>query len=136
MMIKNFIPQPYIGENPLPTYVSKLRQYILVGTIAGGYKITLAKLTIGDSISASNLLTHALFESYNDHGEQMALSRTRVSGHEREFWAVKNAMINVGIEFKNVTSCSSEEIMKSLGAWFRKQNSDIKYCSVVSHTSH
>ena len=135
-MIKNFIPQPYAGENPLPNYVSKLRQYILFGTIAGGYKITLAKLTIGDSISANNLLTHALFESYNDHGEQMAIARTRVSGPDSEFWAVKNAMFNVGIEFENVTFCNSEEILKSLGDWFCEQNSDIENYSLVSHTSH
>lgn len=136
MLIKNYIPQPYKGANPLPTYVSDLRQYILIGNITGGYKITLAKLTIGDSISAGNTLTHALFESYSDHGEQMAVARTRVSGHDSEFWAVKNAMFNVGIEFENVTFCSSEEILKSLGDWFCVQNSDIENYSLVSHTSH
>lgn len=136
-MITNFIPKSYEGDNPLPSYVANLRKYILIGTIMGGYKITLAKLTIGNSVSAGNSLTHALFESYSDHGEQMAVARTRVSGHESEFWAVKNAMFNTGVEFINVTSCSSEEILKSLGNWFCEQNPDIEYCSFMSpHISH
>jgi len=136
MLIKNFIPRPYKGENPLPIYVSDLRQYILIGNVTGGYKITLAKLTVGNSISAGNPLTHALFESYSDHGERMAVTRTRVSGYESEFWAVKNAMFNAGIEFSNVTSCNSEEIMKSLGDWFCEQNSDIENYSLMSHIRH
>ena len=84
-MITNFIPRPYEGENPPPSYVTDLRKYVLIGTITGDYKITLAKLTVGDSVSVGNSLTHALFESYSDHGEQMAVARTRVSGNESEF---------------------------------------------------
>ena len=70
-MITSFIPKSYEEDNPLPTYVTDLRKYILIGTTMGRYKITLAKLTVSNSVSAGNSLTHALFESYSDHGEQI-----------------------------------------------------------------
>lgn len=135
-MIKSFTPRPYEGENPLPTYATDLRKYTLLGTIAGGYKITLARLTIGDSVSAGNPLTHALFESFTDHGERMAVNRTRVSGYDREFWAVKNAMQGVGVELADVTPCGSGELLKALGDWFRGQNPEIENCSLVSRSCH
>ena len=84
------------------------------------------------SLSAGSLLAHALFESFTDHGERMAVHRTRVSGHDREFWAVKNALVGAGVEFANVTSCSNEEILNALGDWFRGANPEIASCSVVS----
>ena len=61
-MIKNFTPMPYEGINPLPDYVTGIRTYELVGTVPGGYVVTLGKLTVGESMSAGNPLTHAIFE--------------------------------------------------------------------------
>ena len=58
-MIKDFTPMPFEGINPLPDYVSNVRAYTLIGTVPGGYKVTLAKLTVGDSMSAGNPLAHA-----------------------------------------------------------------------------
>ena len=46
-MIKNFTPMPYEGINPLPDYVTGIRTYELVGTVPGGYVVTLGKLTVG-----------------------------------------------------------------------------------------
>ena len=62
-MIKNFTPMPFEGINPLPDYVTNVRAFTLVGTAPGGYRVTLAKLTVGESKSAGNPLGHALFES-------------------------------------------------------------------------
>jgi len=134
-MIKDFTPRPYDGENPLPTYVSNRRTYELIGTVASGYKITLARLTVGDSVSADTPLTHALFESFTDHGERMAIARTRVSGYDREFWAVKNVMQEVGIEFadnRGVTFYNSESSLEVLGEWFQGQNPDIVKIEVLT----
>lgn len=48
-MIKNFEPQPYDGLNPLPSYVTNVSSFTLTGSVPGGYEITLAKLTVGES---------------------------------------------------------------------------------------
>ena len=135
-MIKNFTPQPFEGGNPLPDYVGNKSEYTLVGEVPGGYKITLAKLTVGDSISAGNPLAHALFESYTDHGERAKVARTRVSGFDREFIATRSAMSETGVEFHPTVSCSNETILESLGEWFMVQNPEISGVSVVSQTCH
>ena len=135
-MIKDFTPMSYEGINPLPDYVTNVRAYTLVGTAPGGYRVTLAKLTVGESKSAGNPLAHALFESFSDHGEQKKAARTRVSGFDREFTAVKNAMFAAGVEFTSSPPCSSEEILNAFGEWFMSRNSEIVSCSVVSQTCH
>lgn len=98
-MIRNFNPRPFEGSNPLPTYVSNTRIFTLTAVAPGGYIITLAWLTVGDSVSAGNPLAHALFESFSDHGERKKVARTRVSGFDREYLAAKNAMMETSIEF-------------------------------------
>ncbi|MBR1760240.1 MAG: hypothetical protein IJ741_03570 [Schwartzia sp.] len=135
-MIKSFTPRPFARMNPLPSYVTKVRTYILTALVVGGYKITLAILSIGDSVSAGNPLTHAMFESFSDHGERMSVTRTRVSGCEREFTAVKNAMAGAGVEFDPVAPCESEKMLQALGDWFQGQNPEIQSCSLVSQTCH
>ena len=54
-MIKDFTPMPFEGINPLPDYVSNVRAYTLIGTVPGGYKVTLAKLTVGDSMRRTRI---------------------------------------------------------------------------------
>lgn len=139
-MIKSFTPRPYDGFHPLPSYATNVRTYLLTGTvvIAGRqpYEITLAILSIGESVSAGNPLTHAAFESFDSHGERMATTRSRVGGHDREFSAVKNAMIDAGVEFAPVTICESEKFLEALGAWFCGQNPDLKKYRVLSQTRH
>ena len=123
-MIKDFTPMPYEGINPLPDYVTNVRAYTLVGTAPG------------ESKSAGNPLAHALFESFSDHGEQKKAARTRVSGFDREFIAVKNAMIETGMDFFPTLSSPCEEVLRSLGDWFMVSNPEITECSVVSQTCH
>lgn len=135
-MVKNFTPRPYEGGNPLPDYVSNKSEYTLIGDAPGGYKITLAKLTVGESMSAGNPLAHALFESYTDHGERAKVARTRVSGFDREFMAVRSAMSEAGVEFNPSLSCPSEDILKALGEWIAEQNPEITGVSVVSQSCH
>lgn len=135
-MIKNFVPQPYEGINPMPDYVSNIRSYTLVGTAPGNYVVTLARLTVGESLSAGNPLTHALFESFTDHGERMKAARTRVSGYDREFIAVKNAMIETGVVFYPTLSSTCEELLQSLGEWFTVENTEITEFAVMSQTCH
>lgn len=135
-MIKDFTPMPYEGINPLPDYVTNVRAYTLVGIAPGGYRVTLAKLTVGESKSAGNPLGHALFESFSDHGEQKKAVRTRVSGADREFIAVKNAMIEAGVEFYPTLPSPCEDVLSSLGDWFTVSNPEITECSVVSQTCH
>lgn len=136
MIIKSFTPRSFDGLNLLPSYVSNVKSYTLTASVKGGYVITLAKLSVGNSVSAGNPLTHASFESFSDHGEQMATARTRMSGHEREFTAVKNAMMDVGVEFAPVTPCDSKKLLNALGDWLREQNPDIEYCTLVSQSRH
>lgn len=131
-MIKNYNPRPFEQFNPLPTYVAITEQYELLAKTKAGYTITLAKLTVGKSVSAGNQLSHALFEGFTDHGERMAVARTRVSGYERVFNAVMNAMMEVGVKFEAVTPCHSETMLTALGAWIQLRNSDIEQYEVVS----
>lgn len=63
-MIRNFTPQNYNGLNSLPNYVSNIKIFTLIGDISGGYKITLARLTVGNSDSAGNSLSHDRIEVY------------------------------------------------------------------------
>lgn len=136
-MIKNFIPKPFEGGNPLPDYVSKVSRYELVGTVPGGYRVTLAKLAVGSSVSAGNPLSHALFESYTDHGERAKVARTRVSGSDMGFISVRSAMSETGVEFHPALPCSEEDVLRALGEWFKVQNPEISEVSVVvSQTCH
>lgn len=139
-MIKSFTPRPYDGDNLLPSYVTNVRNYELVGLVDIGsgspYVITLAKLSVGESLSAGNPLAHAAFESFDDHGRRMATARSRMNGHEREVAAVKNAMIDAGVEFAPVTFCEPEKFLGALGAWFLGQNPDMKKYLVLSQTRH
>lgn len=135
-MIKNFVPQQYAGINALPAYVTNTRSFTLVGTVPGKYVITLAKLTVGESDSAGNALSHALFESFTDHGERAKAARTRVSGFDREFIAIKNAMIETGVEFHPALSSPCESILLSLGEWFAAENLEITGFSLVSQSCH
>ena len=130
-MIKNFTPMPFDGGNPLPVYANNINEYELIGNAPGGYKITLAKLTVGESKSAGNPLAHALFESYTDHGERAKVARTRVSGYDREFIAVRSAMAEAGVEFHPTLPCSCEEMLENLGDWFAIQNDELSEVSVV-----
>ncbi len=131
-MIKNYVPKPFIGTNQLPNYVSNVKKYILNGTITGGYIIRLAKLTVGESTSNGVILSHARFQSYSDHGKRKSDIKTRVSGYNREFNAIKNVMFEAGVEFDNVTFGSTEEIINALGEWFKRHNSDILSYSLMS----
>lgn len=136
-MIKKFIPLPFEGDNPLPAYVDNVSVYELVGTVPGGYKVTLAKLTVGESKSAGNPLAHALFESFTDHGERAKVARTRVSGYDREFIAVRSAMAEAGVEFHPMLPCSCEDMLEKLGDWFAVQNPELTEVSVaVSQSCH
>lgn len=135
-MIKNFTPAPYAGINSLPLYVTGVREYTLVGTTNAGYVITLGRLTVGSSLSAGNPLSHALFESFSDHGERMKTARTRVSGKNQELVAVKNAMAETGIEFNPALPNSCETILYSLGQYFQSANPDIREFSLMSQTCH
>lgn len=135
-MIKKFTPQTYDGINPLPNYVANVRIFTLIGNISGDYKITLARLTVGDSVSGGNSLSHALFESFTDHGDRAKTARTRVNGYDGEFTAVKTAMSETGVEFNPTLPCSPEIVLHSLGNWFTTSNSEINAFSIVSQTCH
>ncbi len=135
-MIKNYNPRPFERSNPLPTYVAITEQYELLAKTKTGYTITLAKLTVGKSVSAGNQLSHALFEGFTDHGERMAVARIRVSGYERVFNAIMNAMMEVGVEFESVTPCHSEIMLTALGAWIQARNPGIEHYEVVSQSCH
>lgn len=135
-MIKNFIPQKFDGSNPLPNYAGNVRAYTLLAKVPGDYTITLGKITVGDSVSGGNQLTHVMFESFTDHGERRKVARTRASGYDREFIAVKNAMIETGVEFNPTISSPCETILRSLGEWFQQHNSEIVSTLLVSQTCH
>lgn len=135
-MIKYFTPQPYDGLNFLPDYVKNKRIYTLEGTTSGGYVITLAKLTVAESVSAGTPLSHAVFESFTDHGQRMKAARTRVSGIDKDFVAAKSAMMETGVEFHPALPNSCETILYSLGEWFQVQNPEIEALAVVSQTCH
>ena len=133
-MIKIFTPEQYAGVNSLPLYVTGVREYTLVGTTKEGYVITLGRLSVGNSLSAGNPLSHALFESFTDHGERMKTARTRVSGKNQELVAVKNAMTETGIEFNPALPNSCETILYSLGQYFQSVNPDIREFALMSQT--
>ena len=135
-MIKNYNPRPFEQFISLPTYVAITDRYNLLAKTKTGYTIMLATLTIGGSVSAGNSLTHVLFESFSDHGERMAIVRTRVSGHNRVFSAVMNAMMDAGVEFESVTPCHSETMLTALGAWIQARNTDIDQYEIVSQICH
>ena len=135
-MIKSFTPKEYDGLNTLPTYASNLKSFVLVAKVPGDYEITLARLVVGESVSAGNELSHALFESFTDHGVRSKAARTGVSGYDREFIAVKNAMIETGVEFHPTLAAPCEEVLMSLGEWFKAQNSEILDYSLVSQSCH
>jgi len=136
-MIKNYTPLPYDGAKSVPDYVTNVRTYTLVGKLDGGYVLTLARLTVGESLSANKPLAHVLFESYDDHGERMKAVRTRLGNFEdREFYAVKNAMMDAGVEFNPVHPCPCSDVLAALGAWFRGQNPEIVAAEVVSQNCH
>ena len=135
-MIKSFTPEQYAGVNSLPLYVTGVREYTLVGTTKEGYVITLGRLSVGNSLSAGNPLSHALFESFTDHGERMKTARTRVSGKNQELVAVKNSMTETGIEFNPALPNSCETILYSLGQYFQSVNPDIREFALMSQTCH
>ena len=135
-MIKSYNPRPFEQFTPLPTYVAITEQYELLARTKTGYTITLAKLTIGKSMSAGNQLTHVLFESFSDHGERRAVARTRMSGNDRVFSAVMNAMLEVGVEFESVTPCHFEMMLTALGAWIQARNPDIEKYEIVAQSCH
>ena len=135
-MIKNYNPRPFEQFNSLPTYVTLTERCELLAKTKTGYTITLAKLTIGKSVSAGNQLSHVLFESFSDHGERRAVARTRVNGYERVFVAVMNAMMEVGTEFESVTPCPSEMMLTALGAWIQARNPDIEKYEIVAQSCH
>jgi hypothetical protein len=135
-MIKTYKPLPYEGINPLPTYISNGRTYTLIAKVPNKYEITLARLTVGESVSTGNSLAQALFESFTDHGERKRTSRSRVNGHDREFVAVKNTMTDCGVEFHPCLPSLNEAILLPLGEWFMMQNPEITAFSLVSQSCH
>ena len=136
-MIKNYNPRPFDGANSLPTYVIVTHKYELTARIKNGYTIMLAKLTVGQSVSSGNLLAHALFESFSDHGERMVITRVRVNGCKQIFLsAAMNAMIEAGVDFEFDTPCHFEMILTSLGAWLQLRNPEIEKYNVVSLICH
>ncbi len=135
-MIKNFIWQPYNGTNRFPNYVKITDEYTLIGTVSGGYNITLGKLVIGNSLSAGTPLTHVIFESFTGHGERAKVTRTRASGFGSGFRAIQSAMYEAGIDFELSPQSSAIEVLEALGKWFRTENSEIYRTSVVSQTCH
>lgn len=136
-MIKNYNPRPFEQPNPLPTYVAITDQYELLAKTKTGYTITLAKLTVGNSLSAGHLLSHVLFESFSDHGERMSVVRTRVSDNSgRAFSAVMGAMMGAGVEFESVTPCHFETMLTALGAWIQAKNPEIEKYELVSQSCH
>ena len=137
-MIRNIDLKPFKKSELFPAYVynNGIDIYTLNATVSGGYKITLARIVVGNSLSGGAPLCHALFESYSKNGQKMIETRTRVGGYEREFNAVKQAMIKAGIEFKPIAPCHPEELLEGLGAWYKAANPDIQEYAVVSQTCH
>ena len=133
-MIKNVNLKPFDKPNRLPTYVygNGVTKYTLIATVPGDYKITLAKLTIGSSMSGTTELSHAMFESYSNHGEKMSEAKVRVSGCERDFMAVKNVMSKVGIECESIAPCHFSVLLSALGANYKAVNPEISEYTAVS----
>ena len=134
IMIKSVNLKPFTRPNPLPAYTrwQGLTTYTLKATVSGDYEILLAVLTIGKSKSGKNELSHVLFEGYDDHGKKMAETRIRAGGYEREFMAVTNAIAEAGIVFDSINPSSSvEEIMMSIGEWYKLHNSEIQNTKII-----
>ena len=135
-MIKNYNPRSFEQLNSLPPYMVITEQYELLAKTKTGYIITLAKLTVGQSKSAGNPLNHVLFESFSDHGERMAVARTRIIGHGHVFSAVMNAMMEIGVEFESVALCHSETMLTAIEAWIQVKNPDIEQYKIMSLNCH
>ena len=137
-MIKNVQLEPFDVSYEFPTYVygKGVEKYTLIATVRGDYKITLAKLKIGTSKSGETELAHAIFERYTNHGEKMSEVKSRTSGCESDFMAVKNAMSKVGIEFENIAPCHFSELLNALGAYYQAINPEITEYAVVSQRCH
>ena len=137
-MIKNVELKPFEKHCELPTYVygNGVEEYELVGTIAGGYKILMARLKVGTSKSKGEILSHAVFESYTTHGEKMSETKIRIGGCDSDFMAVKNAMIKSGIELENIAPCHFCDLLNALGACYQAANPDIQGYAVMSQRCH
>ena len=135
-MIKDVNLKPFEKSVFLPAYVSNIGIYTLTAKVLGDYEITLAQLVIGDTMSAGVPLTHVLFRSYTSKGKKCTESRTRVSGFEREFIAVKSAMFNVGIIFEPIVPCHFLELLNSVGAYYQADNQDIQSYEILSQVSY
>ena len=137
-MIKKIELKPFKNSQLFPAYVYKkgIETYTLNASLSGGYKIMLGKIIVGNSISNGAPLCHAMFESYTKHGEKMIETKTRVSGYEREFNAVKQVMMEAGVEFEPIAPCHPEELLNALGARYKADNPDIQSYAVVSQTCH
>lgn len=127
-MIKNVDLKPFKKFQLFPAYVYKngIEIYTLNATVSGGYEITLAQIIVGNSLSGGAPLCHVLFEGYAKNGQKMIETKTRVGGYEREFNAVKQAMIKAGVEFEPIAPCHLEELLEGLGAWYKAANPDIQ----------
>ena len=138
VMIKNVNLKPFTNVQAFPAYVYKkgVNIYTLNATVTGGYEITLARITLGDSMSGGLPLSHVLFESYTKQGQKRIETKTRVGGYEREFNAAKQAMLKAGIEFEPIAPCHLEELLKALGAWYKAANPDIQEYVVLSQRCH
>ena len=136
-MIKNVKLKPFDKTCKFSDYVyrNKVDEYELVGVV-GDYNISLARLRIGISKTPNGECSHAIFESFDSHGKKMSESKFRTDGCDREFMAVKNAMIGVGIEFENTAPCHFLELLNALGAYYRAENPDITKCVVLSQRCH
>lgn len=135
-MIKGVNLKPFDKSVFLPTYVKNIGVYTLVATVYDSYKVVQAQLTIGDSMSAGSMLSQVIFKSYSSYGDKRAEVRTRVSGYEREFIAVKSAMRGAGIEFNPIVPCHFLELLKGLGAYYQAVNSDIQAYEILSQICH
>ena len=137
-MIRNVNLKPFEVSCELPTYVygSGVEKYTLIATVPGNYEITLAKLIIGTSLSGKSVLSHAMFESYTEHGEKMCETKIRVGGCEREFMAAKNAMTKAGIEFEPILPCHFCDLLNGLGAYYQAVNPEIQMYKVLSQSCH
>lgn len=136
-MINAYKPQPFGGNNPLPAYVSDIREYVLEAVVKEGYIITLAKMAVGESKSAGKTLKHALFESFTSSGERSRVARARAVGRDSEFIAAREAMVDCGVEFSQGTVFgSSEGLLKELGLWMKSQNSYLREVYIMSQSCH
>lgn len=135
-MIKNYAPQPYDGTTALPQYVTDVSTYTLIGEVPGGYKITLAELSVGSSVSAGNPLTHALFKSYSDHGEQMKVVRVRANGVDGEVTAAVSAMRWRALSLTPPCPSPVRPSCTRWAAWMQEHNPEITSVTLVSQSCH